>query len=289
VTVASDGSGNYKTVQEAVNAAASGTVINIKAGTYNEYIHIPKGKNKISLIGAGETTTILKHNLYASMKGSDGQEIGTFATASVFVEGDDFVAESLTFQNTAGQTAGQALAIRVDGDRAIFRKSRFLGWQDTILINKGRQYFTDCYIEGSVDFIFGAATAYFDNCHIHALSNGYLTAASTPQENKYGYVFSHCTVDGASGVFTYLGRPWRPYADVYFIYSSMTNVVRPEGWNNWSDAANEKTARYYEYGNTGAGASTSARVKWSHEITKAEADALTVSHVLGGSDSWNPK
>jgi pectinesterase len=288
VTVAADGSGNYKTVQAAVDAASTGTIISIKAGTYKEYIHVPSSKKSLTFQGAGETSTILEFGKYASQKDSSGNEIGTFATASVFVEADDFTATGLTFQNTAGNV-GQALAIRLDGDKGIFKNSRFIGWQDTILANKGRHFFSNCYIEGAVDFIFGAATIFCDTCHLHVTGSGYITAASTDQGTKYGFVFSHATIDGSSGVSTFLGRPWRPYADVYYLYSSMTSIIKTAGWDNWSNSSNEKTARYYEYGSTGAGAATSGRVSWAHTLTKEEADAITANAVLGGSDSWNPK
>jgi len=282
--VSHDGSAKYKTVQEAINAAphnATATnrwVILIKSGTYKEQIHITKDKHFVTLIG--ESQTILTDGLYASLKDKNGKEIGTFSTETVFVEADDFTAESITFQNSAGQV-GQALAIRVDGDRAIFRKCRFLGWQDTILVNKGRHYFQECYIEGHVDYIFGAGTSFFDQCHIHSLKDGYITAASTPQEAHYGLVFSHCKIDGQPNVHSYLGRPWRDYAAVTFIYSEMSEVVRPVGWFNWDRPESEKTSRYYEYGNTGAGANTQTRVKWAHTLTKSEADAITPAKVLG--------
>ena len=184
---------------------------------------------------------------------------------------------------------GQALAIRVDGDRASFRNCRFLGWQDTILLNRGRQYFENCDIAGAVDFIFGAATAWFEKCHIHCLGNGYITAASTPVDEPFGLVFSDCYITGAKpAVQTFLGRPWRIYAATIFLNTEMSGVVRPEGWNDWKKPETHTTARYAEFGNTGPGASPTNRPGWIKQLTGAEAQKITVEKVLGGTDGWNP-
>jgi pectinesterase len=215
--------------------------------------------------------------------------IGTFRTPSTQIDADDFTAENVTFENSAGPV-GQALAVRVDGDRVVFRNCRFLGWQDTILINRGRQYFENCYITGYVDFIFGGSCAFFERCHIHCLRDGYITAASTPDNQPFGFVFSHCKITGESPtVKTYLGRPWRAYSAVTFLNTEMSEVVRPEGWHNWNFPEREKTVRYSEYGSTGAGANIKARVAWSHQLSKAETKAITMEKVLGGFDNWNPK
>jgi pectinesterase len=294
-TVAADGSANFKTIQEAINAAPHNTSLNnqwvifVKSGHYREHLHIQREKRFIHLIGENADKTYITFNLNANSVDSEGKPIGTFKTATTFIEADDFTAEDITFENSAGRV-GQALAIRIDGDRIIFKGCRFVGWQDTILANRGRHYFDHCYIEGAVDFIFGAATAFFDSCHINCLGNGFITAASTPAESPYGFVFSHCHVSGqTSQVSTYLGRPWRPYAAVSFIHTEMSEVVRPQGWNNWDKAENEKTARYVEFGNTGSGSNTQHRVKWLHSISTKEADQTTPEHVLKGSDNWNPK
>jgi pectinesterase len=157
-----------------------------------------------------------------------------------------------------------------------------------VLIDDGRQYFADCYINGHVDFIFGASTAYFKSCYIHCLGKGYITAASTPQDHPYGYVFDHCQISGAGPSLTYLGRPWRPYGTVIFLNCEISDVVHPEGWNNWRKAENEKTARYAEFSSSGAGANPSTRAAWSRQLTADEAAAITPAAVLAGSDGWNP-
>ncbi|HXT13679.1 MAG TPA: pectinesterase family protein [Candidatus Angelobacter sp.] len=290
--VAQDGSARFKTVQSAIMAVPSGSrenpvIIHIAPGTYKELIYVQREKSFFRLIGENPTNTILSFNLYAGITNAEGKPIGTFKTPSTTIDADDFTAENLTFANSAGPI-GQALAIRVDGDRAAFRNCRFLGWQDTILLNRGRQYFEDCYICGHVDFIFGAATAWFEKCEIHSLRDGYLTAASTPVDQPYGFVFSHCKITGEPGVKTFLGRPWRLYASTIFLNCDMSEVVRPEGWNDWRKPEAHTTARYAEYNSTGPGANPTSRPAWTKQLTKAEAKKITIENVLGGADDWNP-
>lgn len=292
--VAADGSGQYKTVQEAVMAIPSGSpanpvVIHIKPGVYKELIYIQREKRFFKLVGEDPEKTVLTFNLHANMAGPDGKPIGTFRTPSTVIDADDFTAENITFENSAGPV-GQALAVRVEGDRVVFRNCRFLGWQDTIFINRGRQYFENCYIAGHVDFIFGAATAFFEHCHIHCLRAGYITAASTPDNQPYGFVFSNCKITGESAsVKTYLGRPWRDYSSAIFLNTEMSEIVRPVGWHNWDKPEREKTSRYAESGSTGPGSNTQQRVPWARQLAKAEANSITLEKVLGGSDKWNPK
>lgn len=294
LVVAADGSAKYRTVQEAVMAVPAGTadtpvVIRIRPGTYKEIVYVQREKRFFKLVGEDASKTVITYDLNANMKGLDGKPIGTFRTPSVQIDADDFTADNITFENSAGPV-GQALAVRVDGDRVVFRNCRFLGWQDTLLLNRGRQYFEYCYVEGHVDFIFGAATAFFERCHIHALKDGYLTAASTPDNQPYGFVFDHCRITAAAPtVKTYLGRPWRAYSAVTFLNTEMSGAVRPEGWHNWNFPEREKTVRYAEYGSNGPGANDAARVAWARRLTKSEAKAVTPERVLAGADGWNPK
>jgi len=292
--VSLDGSNQFKSVQEAINATPQSAcstnpcIIHIKAGTYKELVYAQREKHFVHIVGEGAEKTVLTFNLGAKTPGADGKPISTHRTASTDIDADDFTAENLTFENTA-TGLGQAVALRVDGDRVVFRNCRFLGLHDTIFLNRGRQYFEGCYIAGQVDFIFGGATAFFEKCHIHSLTNGYLTAASTPQEAPFGFVFSNCRITGESpGVRTYLGRPWRAFSSVTYLNTEMSGVVRPEGWFNWNDHAREKTARYAEFNSTGPGADPKARVPWARQLTAEEAKAITVEKVLGGSDGWNP-
>ncbi len=225
LVVAADGSGQYTKVQDAIMAVPDGrrespVIIHIKPGTYKELVYVQREKRFFRLVGDDAKSTVLTYDLNAKMPDKDGKPIGTFRTPSTLIDADDFTAENITFANSAGPV-GQALAIRVDGDRAVFRNCRFLGWQDTVLLNRGRQYFDHCYIEGHVDFIFGGATAYFDHCEIHCLQKGYVTAASTPDFQPFGFVFSNCKITAAPDVKTYLGRPWRAFSAVTFLKTEM--------------------------------------------------------------------
>ncbi|HUJ12012.1 MAG TPA: pectinesterase family protein [Verrucomicrobiae bacterium] len=290
--VSSDGSNAFNTVQQAIMAVPAGSptnpvIIHIKPGTYKELIYVQHEKRFFHLVGEDADKTVLTFDLNANLKGLDGKPIGTFRTPSTTIDADDFTAENITFENSDGPV-GQALAIRVDGDRAAFRNCRFLGWQDTVFLNRGRQYFKNCYIAGHVDFIFGAATAFFEKCQIYCRGKGYITAASTPDNAPYGFVFSDCKITGEPGVKTYLGRPWRDFSAVTWLDTEMSDVVRPEGWNNWRLPRREKTARYAEYNSTGPGANPSARVPWARQLTESEAKEITVEKVLGGADGWNP-
>lgn len=290
-TVAQDGSGDFASVQAAVDAVPDGNgdtiVIAIKPGVYKERILVPRHKRFIRFEGTDAQATVLTFDLYAGMKDAQGKEIGTFRTPSVTIEADDFAAENITFENSAGPV-GQAVAIAVFGDRVVFRNCRFLGWQDTILDHIGRHYYENCYIAGHCDFIFGGGTAFFEKCRIECLKNGYITAASTPEKQRFGYVFSNCTITGQPQVKTYLGRPWRDYANVLFLNTEMSETVRPEGWHNWDKPYRESTARFGEYNSRGPGAAPQARVSWARRLTDAQAAEITLQAVLGGEDGWNP-
>jgi len=292
ITVAADGTAQFRTVQEAVMSVPSGTasapvIIRIRPGVYRELVYIQRERRFFRLVGEDAATTVVSFDLNATQIGLDGKPIGTFRTPTAVIDADDFEAERLTFENTAGPV-GQALALRVDGDRAAFRDCRFLGWQDTILLNRGRQYFSRCLVTGHVDFIFGGATAYFDDCEIHVRRDGYITAASTPIDVPFGFVFRRARITGELGARTFLGRPWRDYAATAFLDTEMSDVVRPEGWHNWDRPERERTARYAEAGSTGAGAKPDARVAWARKLTPGEANRLTPQTVLAGDDGWNP-
>jgi pectinesterase len=292
--VAADGTGQFKSIQDAINAApqtraaASPWTIRIRPGTYHELIYVQREKNFVRLLGDDPSSTTITFNRYAAMLSADGGALGTFHTPTVWIDADDFSVSNLTIANSSIRM-GQALALRVDGDRVSFRNCRFLGWQDTILANRGRHYFKACTICGAVDFIFGGATAFFDHCDIFCTGTGYITAASTPQGQAYGFVFSGCRIAGDAGAETYLGRPWRSYANVIFLNTEMTKVVRPIGWHNWNQPEREKTARFAEFGSSGEGANLSARAPWARALTSSEAKAISAQRVLGGPDGWNPE
>ncbi len=290
--VAKDGSGDFFTVQEAINAVPDfrkegRTTIYIRKGVYKEKFIIPASKINVSLIGA--EGAVISGDDYASKPNRFGENMSTSGSASCYIYAPDLICENLTFENTAGRV-GQAVACFVAGDRVIFRNCRFLGNQDT-LYNFGkhcRQYFEDCYIEGTVDFIFGSSTAVFNRCTIHSLSKGYLTAPSTPQDEAYGYVFIDCRLTAADGVEkVYLARPWRPYAKSVFIHCEMGGHILPVGWHNWNKKDAEKTIFFAEYENTGAGAATKKeRAKFGHQLKNLK--GYSIEEILAGEDGWNP-
>jgi len=307
VTVAADGSGDFQTVQAAVDAApADGSVIRIRPGTYRERLAI--AKPHIALLGLGNdpAQVVLTYDLSAGTAG------GTTRSASVTISGADFSAENLTFENSFSrnrpltQEGSQAVAVKVTGDRAVFRHDRFLGYQDTLYANSqscesdrgpcvpARQYFEDCYIEGNVDFIFGDALAFFEHCELHALphSQEMLTAQSKHYaDEKSGYVFDHCRVTAAPGAGKiWLGRPWRSYASVVFLHTELPAEIVPAGWSEWehNGVASLPTVFYAEYESTGPGADPKARDPHSKQLTAAEAAAYTPAKFLAGSDGWDP-
>ncbi|MFS0656249.1 pectinesterase family protein [Bacillus sp. 179-C3.3 HS] len=284
------GSGSFRTVQSAIDAIPENnqqeTTIYIKNGIYQEKILLPKTKPYVSFIGEDQYKTVLTYDDTNASTGS------TTNSSSTMIRADHFYAKNITFQNTAGRDAGQAVALYVSGDRAMFEQVRVLGYQDTLYATgTGRQYYKNCYIEGTVDFIFGSATAVFKNAKIKSLGNGYITAASTTESQKFGYVFIDSTLERgtANPQSVYLGRPWRPHAAVTFLYTKMDDHIKAEGWHHWNNPENEKTARYQEYGSSGAGSSVTNRVTWSTILTRSEASQITVQSVLGGFDGWNPE
>jgi len=286
--VAKDGTGNFTTVQEAFNAVPDFrkniTTIFIKNGTYKEKLILAGSKTNVRLIGEDATKTMLTFDDYASKKNKFGEEIGTTGSSSFFSFGDGFTAEHITFENSSGPV-GQAVAMRVDGDMTKFIDCRFLGFQDTLYPHgeKSRQYYKDCYIEGTVDYIFGWSTAVFDHCTIFTKKSGlYVTAASTLPETTYGFVFLNCKITGdAADASVYLGRPWRPFAKTVFINCSLDKLIKSEGWHNWNKPDAEKTSFYAEYKSTGAGANDKARVSWSHQLTDEELKNYTLEKIFG--------
>ena len=283
IVVAKDGTGDYKYLQDAINSIRDFTPVPktnfIKNGVYKEKVLIPAWKTDISLIGESADSTIITFDDHAGRG-----KMGTFDTYTLRIEGNDIKLENLTIANTAGPV-GQAVALHAEGDRLVFRNCRFLGDQDTIFASgeNSRQYYVDCYIEGTTDFIFGPATALFKDCHIHSEKNSYITAASTPSWVKYGYVFKDCTFTAEEGVDeVYLGRPWRDYAQTVFINCEFGPHIRPEGWHNWGRPEAEETTFYAEFGNTGPGADTDSREAWSHQLSLDEAADYTIENIFAG-------
>ena len=289
IVVSRDGTGNFRTLQEAIESARAfmdyTVTIYVKNGVYKEKVIVPSWVENIDIIGEDRDKTIITYDDHANIN-----KMGTFRTYTVKVEGSDITFKNLTIENNAAQL-GQAVALHTEGDRLKFINCRILGNQDTIYTGAKftRLYFKDCYIDGTTDFIFGPSTALFEDCIIHSKRNSYVTAASTPKEAKYGYVFKHCKLTAEPGVDkVYLGRPWRPYAYTLFIECELGKHIVLAGWHNWGKQSNEETARYMEYKNTGEGANASERVAWSKQLTKKEAEAVTVDAIFLTQSDWDP-
>jgi pectinesterase len=242
----------------------------------------------VTLVGEDKFNTILTYDDHTGRVSPSGDTINTRSSWSFMIKADNFTARDLTFQNDAGFTAGQAVAVESDGDKAVFKNCRFIGNQDVLFTNneKSRQYYENCYIEGTTDFIFGSSTVWFERCHIHSKKNSHVTAASTPKEKKIGYVFNECILTGDTSLHSVsLGRPWRPYASVTYIRCFIGEHIRPEGWSNWNNTENYKTARYSEYKDYGASSDASKRVAWAKQLTDEEIKSYTLKNVFG---NWDP-
>ncbi len=295
-SVAQDGTGDYKTIQQAFDAVPyrnkKPVTINIKNGIYKEKLLLDSTKDFVTLTGADKFNTILTYNDHTGKLSPKGDTINTRTSWSFKILADNFSASNITFQNDAGFSAGQAVAVESDGDKAMFTNCRFIGNQDVLFTNneKSRQYYQQCYIEGTTDFIFGSATVWFEQCHIHSKKNSHVTAASTPPDKKWGYVFNDCVLTGDTSLHNVsLGRPWRPYAAVVYIHCFIGEHIKPEGWSNWNNTDNYKTTRYAEYKNYGPGANVSKRVDWIRQLTDEEAKEYDVQKFLSNFTSAKSK
>lgn len=279
LVVARDGTGQFRTIGEAVEVCRAfmeyHKVIYVKKGVYKEKLTIPSWLNNIEVCGENAENTIITYDDHANIRMPEtGKPMGTFRTYTVKVQGCRILFKNITIENNAARL-GQAVALHTEGDRIMFTGCRLLGNQDTVYtgVPGTTLYFKDCYIEGTTDFIFGPSTALFDNCTIHSKQNSYITAASTPADEDTGYIFYHCKLTAAGNVSkAHLGRPWRPYAHTLFFECDMGSHILPAGWHNWGKTENEKTARYQEYNNRGAGAAKENRAAWSRQLTKKEAE-----------------
>lgn len=296
-TVAPDGSGNFRTIQEAVFAvrdlSQQKVTIFIRNGVYKEKITIPSWKTNIALVGESRDSTIITFDDHAGKRSRMRDDylktdtIRTFTSYTVLVEGNDCSIENLTIKNSAGRV-GQAVALHVEGDRFVAKNCTLLGNQDTVYTatENSRQYYKDCFIEGTTDFLFGEATVVFQSCTIKNLSNSYITAASTRPTQKFGYVFFDCKlIADTAAKKVFLGRPWRPYSKTVFIRTEMGSHIVKQGWDNWRNPENEKTVLYAEYKSYGPGGDTKERVKWSKQLTAKEAKKYTLANIFSG---WIP-
>ncbi|MBR1410593.1 MAG: pectin esterase [Prevotella sp.] len=295
IFVARDGTGQFRTVDEAIEVCRAfmdyHKVIFVKNGIYKEKLIIPSWLQNIEICGEDAEKTIITYDDHANIKRTDtGKPMGTFRTYTLKIEGNDITLKNITIENNSARL-GQAVALHTEGDRLVFIGCRFIGHQDTVYTGLAgtRLFFKGCFICGTTDFIFGPSTAWFEDCTIQSLVNSYVTAASTPQDQAFGYVFNNCRlIAGGDAVKCYLGRPWRPYAYTLFMNCELGGHIRAEGWENWRNPENEKTARYLEYNNRGEGAQPKQRVPWSHQLTKSEAAKITLKTVFARNDGWTP-
>ena len=309
IVVARDGTGEFRTVTEAIEVCRAfmeyHKVIYIKKGTYKEKVIIPQWLQNIELCGESREETVITYDDHANLR-MDGNywptelkaqllemgnrpNLGTFRSFTVRIDGNDITLKNLTVENNAAKL-GQAVAIHTQGDRLRFLNCRFLGNQDTVYTGmpRTRMLFDSCYIEGTTDFIFGPSTAWFENCDIFCKADSYITAATTPQDADYGYVFNRCRITAAPSVSQlYLGRPWRDYGYTLFMNCLLPREIRPEGWHHW-EKHREQTARYLEYNNHGEGAATDKRVGWSRQLTKKEASKITPEAIFTIGSTWMP-
>ena len=292
--VARDGTGEFRTIDEAIEVCRAfmdyHKVIFVKNGTYKEKLIIPQWLQNIEICGESAENTIITYDDHANVKRPEtGKPMGTFRTYTLKIEGNAITLKNLTIENNSARL-GQAVALHTEGDRLLFINCRFVGHQDTIYTGVAgtRLYFKGCYICGTTDFIFGPSIAWFEDCTIESLVNSYVTAASTPQDQAYGYVFNNCRLIAKEGVDqVYLGRPWRDYGYTLFMNCELGGHIRPEGWHHW-EKQREQTARYLEYNNHGEGARTKERVTWSRQLTKKEAAQITPEIVFSVGSKWNP-
>ena len=299
LVVARDGTGDFRNVDEAIEVCRAfmdyHKVIFVKKGIYKEKLIIPSWLQNIEICGEDVNETVITYDDHANVKILLGtaapreQPMGTFRTYTLKIEGNDITLKNITIENNSARL-GQAVALHTEGDRIKIVNCRIIGHQDTIYTGVAgtRLYFRDCYICGTTDFIFGPSVAWFEGCTIESLVNSYVTAASTPKDQPYGYIFNNCRLIAKESVDkVYLGRPWRDYGYTLFMNCELGKHITPEGWHHW-EKQREQTARYMEYNNRGEGAATKGRVAWSRQLTKKEAAAITPEAVFAISDGWNP-
>lgn len=292
IVVARDGSGEFRNVADAIEVCRAfmdyHKVIFVKKGVYKEKIILPQWLTNIEILGEDVNSTIITWDDGAKIRMTGREhDMGTFRTYTMLVAGHDITFKNITIENNAYKL-GQAVALHTEGDRLMFINCRFLGNQDTVYTGTAhtRLLFKDCYIEGTTDFIFGPSTAWFEGCTIHSKSNSYITAASTPKDVKYGYVFNNCTLTADSTVTkVYLGRPWRDYGYTLFMNCHLGKHICKAGWHHW-EKERKATARYMEYNNDGEGSDISSRVSWAKQLTKKEAKQITMEEVFKREDTW---
>ncbi|WP_219929323.1 pectinesterase family protein [Sphingobacterium athyrii] len=304
ITVDQQGKGDFTSIQAAVNAVRAfrghyAVRIWIRKGTYHEKVVIPAYLENIQLVGEDAVSTKIVFDDYAGKVASCPDEtgqtkLGTFSSYTLLVRANRVLIKDLTIENAAGPV-GQAVALHLEGDQIALVNCHLMGFQDTLYLGKssGRSYFSNCNISGTTDFIFGPGTGFFAVCKLISLRNSYVTAASTAQGQRYGYVFDRCDFVAADESVNkvFLGRPWRPYAKTVLVDCHLGGHIVPEGWNEWKGDKmfpdKDKTVFYAELGSKGAGAADLARrVTWSHQLSANKRSMYSLDKVM---DDWNVK
>lgn len=291
IVVDQTGNGDYKTITEAIDSIvlhnSRRVILEIKPGVYREKIHIPRTKGFITMVGNSSNPPTITGNDTASVPGGD---LRTFQTATVAVDADYFVALNIIFENTAthevGRIGEQAVALRISGTKAAFYNCGFYGFQDTLYDHKGLHYFHNCFIQGSVDFIFGHATSFYENCTLNSIARKVASVTAQKRTNSSmssGFSFKECRVTGSGLV--YLGRAWGDYSRVVFSFTFMDKLVLPQGWSDWGDPQRSLTVYYGEYKCSGPGSNMTGRVPWARALTDQEAEPFIGPHFVE-SDTW---
>ncbi|KAI9099157.1 hypothetical protein K1719_024924 [Acacia pycnantha] len=294
ITVRQDSTGDFSTITQALDSIpprnTRRVVVSIGPGVYSEKIVIPRNKHFITLLGDATNPPTITWNDTASVNGRDGMPFGTFHSATVAVDANYFVAVNIRFENTAwhevGKAGGQAVALRISGTKAAFYNCSFYGDQDTLYDHKGLHYFHNCFIQGSVDFIFGSGRTLYENCNLNSIAKKAVSITAQKRTNaslESGFSFKNCSITGSGQV--YLGRAWGDYSRVVFCYTYMDKIVVPQGWSDWGDQKRDLRAYYGEYKCSGPGANLTGRVAWAHILTDQQALPFLGTHFIDG-DTW---
>ncbi|KAL1067638.1 hypothetical protein V6Z11_D12G142800 [Gossypium hirsutum] len=296
INVSRDGSGDFKTINEALNSIplrnTRRVILVIKPGIYREKIIIPRTMPFITFQGDANNPPTITGNDTASSSSKDGRPLKTFQSATVAVDANYFVAINIKFENTVphtiGSKGGQAVAVRISGTKAAFYNCSFYGDQDTLYDHKGLHYFNNCFIQGSVDFIFGYGRSLYENCYLNSIAKK--VASLTAQKRSSasmasGFSFKDSVVTGNGTGLVYLGRAWGDYSRVVFSYTFMDKVVRPQGWSDWGNPKRDARVYYGEYKSSGPGANLTGRVPWARILTDEEAEPFLGTYYVGG-DTW---
>ncbi|KAK4492650.1 hypothetical protein RD792_003468 [Penstemon davidsonii] len=294
IKISQDGNGDFKTINEAIQSIhlpnTRRVILHINSGVYREKVNIPRTMHFITFLGnVSDPPTITGNDTASSVSGRDAPP-RTFQSATVAVDANYFVAINVKFENTAphvvGSVGGQAVALRISGNKAAFYNCSFYGAQDTLYDHKGLHFFSNCFIQGSVDFIFGYGTSLYENCYLNSVTKKVASVTAQKRTNSSmssGFSFKNCTISGSGSI--YLGRAWGDYSRVVFSYTFMDKIVLPQGWSDWGDRNRDQKVYYGEYKCSGPGSNLTGRVPWVRVLTDEEAKPFIGMNYIDG-DTW---